>query len=72
MINKKDLYVRDPYVYKEDGTYYLLGTFRPIYNERGKRRLYLYTSKDLENFEGPHYLFDCDDEFWGEKSLWAP
>ncbi len=72
MINKKDLYVRDPFIYKEDEIYYLLGTFRPVLNEQGKRRLYLYTSKDLESFEGPHYLFDCDDEFWGEKALWAP
>ena len=72
MIHRDDLYVRDPFVYKENETYYLLGTFRPIVNEKGKRRLYLYTSEDLVNFEGPYFLFDCDDTFWGEKALWAP
>lgn len=72
MIKKEDLYVRDPFIYKEGDTYYFLGTFRPITNEQGKRRLYLYTSKDLENFEGPYFLFDVTDEFWGEKALWAP
>ncbi len=72
MINKKDLYVRDPYIFIENGTYYLFGTFRPVYNENNHRRLCAYKSTDLENFEGPYYVYDTTDDFWGEKALWAP
>ena len=66
-----EINIRDPYVLIRDDTYYLYGT-------RGERcwgpddGLDCYTSKDLENWEGPTEVFHRPDSFWADRNFWAP
>lgn len=67
MILLKDLNVRDPYIYYEDGTYYL-------YSSAGGEipAFRCHKSKDLLNFEEPVTLFSAGGDFWATKDFWAP
>lgn len=69
MINKKDLCIRDPYIYEEQGTYYLYGTI--VVNNK-MNKFCCYKSKDLNEFEGPIILFEPDEKFWADRDYWAP
>lgn len=59
----------DPTIFFEDGTYYLYGTSSP-------NGILVYTSTDLENWQGPvgashgHALLKGDS--WGTQGFWAP
>ena len=50
MKNREDIQIRDPFVYVEKGSYYLLGTTGNQVWTRGSD-LMLYRSKDLESFQ---------------------
>ena len=68
----KDIYMRDPFVYVENGIAYLVGTTDETCWE-GKAKGFLgYKSKDLVNFEGPFILFSNDGTFWADEHYWAP
>lgn len=66
-----DINIRDPFILKEDGKYYLYGT-------RGKTAwtaaegLDVYVSDDLENWSNPHACFTVPVNFWADKEVWAP
>ena len=68
----EDIYIRDPFIYTEDGVAYLIGTT----DENawgGKAKGFLgYKSTDLVNFEGPFVLFEADKDFWADENFWAP
>ena len=70
MITKENLYIRDPFIYFEDGVYYLYSSFC------GKNDTFpsfvVYTSKDLKTFSEKTTLFKGDKDFWGKKDFWAP
>ncbi len=70
MIKKENLYIRDPYIYFEDGIYYLYSSYQK------KEDLYpsfvVYKSKDLEEFSEPITIFKGNSHFWGNKDFWAP
>ncbi|MGI6713831.1 MAG: glycoside hydrolase family 43 protein [Bacilli bacterium] len=68
----KDIYMRDPFVFVENGTAYLIGTSdENIWS--GKADSFLgYKSTDLVNFEGPYVLFKNTDDFWADENFWAP
>ena len=67
-----DIYLRDPYVYVEDGVCYLVGT-SDIQAWGGKASGFLgYKSSDLQNFEGPFALFENTPSFWADENFWAP
>jgi arabinan endo-1,5-alpha-L-arabinosidase len=67
-----DIYMRDPYVYVEDGVCYLIGT-SDIQAWGGKASGFLgYKSRDLLNFEGPFILFENTPSFWADENFWAP
>ena len=70
MITRENLYIRDPFIYFEDGVYYLYSSFR------GKNDLFpsfvVYTSKDLKTFSEKITLFKGNKDFWGKKDFWAP
>ncbi len=67
----KDINIRDPFVLKHEGKYYLYGT-------RGKTAwtsalgLDVYVSDDLENWSEPHECFSLPENFWADKEIWAP
>lgn len=67
MININDINIRDPFILKEEGYYYLYGTNKI---QGVKRGFYGYKSKDLINFEGPYPLYvpnDYDGVFWAPE-----
>ena len=67
-----DIYMRDPYVYVEDGVCYLIGT-SDVQAWGGKASGFLgYKSTNLEDFEGPYLLFERDPSFWADENFWAP
>lgn len=70
MIKKENLYIRDPYIYFENGIYYLYSSYQ------AKGDLYpsfvVYKSKDLLEFSEPITIFKGNANFWGNKDFWAP
>jgi len=71
-MNINDIYMRDPFIYVEDGVAYLVGTTDETC-WGGKAASFLgYKSKDLVNFEGPFVLFENDGKFWSDENYWAP
>ena len=66
-----EINIRDPFVLLQDETYYLYGT-------RGSTcwgeaiGFDVYTSRDLENWEGPTPCFENDGTFWADRNYWAP
>ena len=70
-MNFKDINIRDPFVLKSEGKYYLYGT-------RGETAwtsafgLDVYVSDDLENWSEPKSVFEITDKFWGTCDAWAP
>ena len=70
MINKNNINVRDPYIFYENGMYYL---YISKHFEGDKYpSLLCYSSKDLEWFNDPKTLFKGHDGFWATKEFWAP
>lgn len=68
----KDIRVRDPYIVPYEGKYYLFGTTdSDPWNGKGEG-FQTYVSEDMENWEGPRYVFQPGPDFWGEKNFWAP
>jgi len=61
------LVTRDPYIVPYNGIYYLYRS--SLYGLKGWD---CFTSTDLENWEGPHPVFDGGDDFWGVGDFWAP
>ena len=66
-----EINIRDPFVLLNEDTYYLYGT-------RGSTcwgeatGFDVYTSADLENWEGPTPCFENDGTFWADRNYWAP
>ena len=68
----KDIRVRDPYIVPYEGKYYLFGTTdSDPWNGPGEG-FQVYVSENMENWEGPRYVFRPGPDFWGEKNFWAP
>lgn len=66
-----DLCIRDPFLFVENGTGYLIGSTDE--NCWGKAKSFLcYKTTDLINFEGPFTLFEKNDNFWSDENYWAP
>ena len=66
-----EIWIRDPFVYEEDGKYYLYGTDGA--NCWGGRYGFdVFTSDDMIEWEGPHPVFRPSEDFWAENSFWAP
>jgi len=67
MIWRRQLRIRDPYVLTDvrEGLYYLYGT-------NHSKGFDVYTSRDLEHWEGPFPAFRPDAGFWADRDYWAP
>ncbi len=70
MIARKDIHIRDPFVFVENGKYYLLGTTGGDCWHAGSD-LTLYTSNDLENFEEVGCMVE-PETLQGYCNIWAP
>lgn len=66
------LCIRDPFLFYEDGKYYLTGSkgkgdkLSSMFDDQDA--FLCYVSEDLENFYGPYVLFDK----WESNEYWAP
>lgn len=68
----KDIRIRDPFIFPENGIYYLFGTTDDTcWSGEGKSFL-CYKSRDLVEFEGPYTAFERFDGFWADRNFWAP
>lgn len=73
-LDPDQLYLADPTIFEDNGTYYLYGTKEdPKIQGEG---FLVYTSKDLKNWDGPSgvkegFALKKGDAF-GEKGFWAP
>ena len=67
-----EIQIRDPFVFVEDGKYYLYGsTDKDIWRGEGCG-FEAYVGTDLENWEPLGNVFDRPSSFWGKKNFWAP
>ena len=63
--------IRDPFVVLHEETYYLYGTRGPTCWGPASG-FDVYTSRDLEEWEGPFPCFENDGTFWADRNYWAP
>lgn len=66
-----EINVRDPYVLKHEGKYYLYGT-RSATTWGLADGFDAYVSEDMENWEGPIEIFHNNGDFWADRCYWAP
>lgn len=68
-----DIWIRDPYLLADSATqtYYLFGTTSSS-QKPGSAGFDLYTSQNLQTWQGPYPIFRPFPGFWGSKNYWAP
>ncbi len=66
-----EINIRDPFVLLYNGVYYLYGT-RGATCWGAATGFDVYTSADLETWEGPIPCFENDGTFWADRNYWAP
>ena len=72
-MRRDEICLRDPYVVLLGDVYYMYGTDGHLtFSGKPARGFPLYTSRDLENWEGPRFPFLASDHFWGKTDFWAP
>ncbi|MBQ8162887.1 MAG: family 43 glycosylhydrolase [Clostridia bacterium] len=70
-----DINIRDPFILKYDGRYYMYGTRAKYTWGDGRSEDYgfdVYVSSDLESWSEPKSIFEYYDGFFGVKDFWAP
>ncbi len=67
----KDIYIRDPFILKENGKYYMYGTTDSTAWAGPAEGFKVYVSSDLENFE-EKVIFSANKDFWSNENYWAP
>lgn len=72
MFLTSQIQMRDPYVFAENGTYYLYGTTDKNCWRGAPSGFNAYKSCDLKNWEGPFKIFGPSESFWGTQNFWAP
>ena len=76
MLNRKDIRIRDPFIYTDFDTQcsYMYGTTAFYDNSIYTADYFcVFKSYDLENFEEPVVIFSgADSDFWGKYDFWAP
>lgn len=63
--NPLDVFLADPFVYRENNTYYLYGT-------SADDGLLVWTSTDLVNWQLKGHAFRRSSSSWSRRSFWAP
>jgi len=69
-----DIHIRDPFVLPvpAEGRYYLYGTQGEYTWSDSAVGFDVYTSSDLEDWEGPFPVFRPPAGFWADRGFWAP
>lgn len=67
----EDIRLRDPFIFAEDGYYYLYGS--EVFSD-GEKQWYfkVYKSRDLKCWDDGKIIFQKNDGFWATKNFWAP
>lgn len=68
----KDINIRDPYILIYKDTYFMYGTRGETAFKGEAYGFDVYKSKDLINWTGPIEVFHRPENFFSEKSYWAP
>ncbi len=71
----ENINIRDPFILKHNGKYYMYGTRSISAWERVDTSLLgfdVYVSEDLENWSEPKSIFEHFEGFWGDTQFWAP
>ena len=69
----RDIQIRDPFVFPENGNYYLFGsTDRDIWHSPGTGFDMYVSGGNLAEFDGPFPCFRPPAGFWSETNFWAP
>ncbi|MCR4621617.1 MAG: glycoside hydrolase family 43 protein [Clostridiales bacterium] len=71
MLKTCDINIRDPFVLLHNGTYCMYGT-RGATCWGAASGFDVYTSTDLDTWEGPFVCFENDGSFWADRNYWAP
>lgn len=66
-----DIYIRDPFILKENGKYYMYGTTDASAWGGKACGFKVYVSNDLVDFE-EKVIFSSTDDFWADENYWAP
>ena len=68
-----DIHLRDPFIFAENGVYYLYGTRRGATTKVIPwQGLDVYTSADLEEWSEPRECFTRPADFWADRDFFAP
>lgn len=70
-VKRSELRARDACVWPDPATQ----TYTMYFSSRGPNRraaVVAYTSKNLEDWTGPHYVFERPAEWWADRGIWAP
>ena len=70
-MDRKEINIRDPFVITDHGQYYLYGTRGPTCWGIADG-FDVYTSSDLEHWEGPTVCFQKEEGFYADRNFWAP
>lgn len=72
MLNRNEVHMRDPFVFVENGLYYLYGTTDDNCWRGEPQGFDVFTSRDLASFERAGRAFAPSPSFWGTQNFWAP
>jgi GH43 family beta-xylosidase len=72
-VHISDIQIRDPFVFVENGIYYLFGsTDKDIWKGPGVGFDVYKSGGSLAEFDGPYSAFRPPENFWSAKNFWAP
>lgn len=67
----QEIHIRDPFIFREDGKYYLYGSRGPECWGQCSG-LDVYVSEDLVEWSEPVEIFHKPEGFWADQNFWAP
>ena len=70
-VSRVELRVRDGCVYPDPTTQSYIMYFASR-SPNGRAAVAAYTSKDLEIWTGPTFVFERPEEWWADRGIWAP
>jgi len=67
-----DIRIRDPFILADSAsqTYYLVRSMAG--SATARPGVAVFTSKNLENWQGPTQVFEIPPDFWAQGAVWAP
>ncbi|MDD3242556.1 MAG: glycoside hydrolase family 43 protein [Eubacteriales bacterium] len=72
MLRREEIPIRDPFVLRAEGRFYLYGT-TGVQRRAGRPAGFLcYASENLKNFEELGHSFEAPPDFWADRDYWAP